>query len=390
MSKAKHSHAWSLTGAARAAREARISSAKFLATPAMAQRHRGQIEWALGIHAIHNGGDLLRALADLSRSLGYVLPYPDPDLLSELILQDEARFLNGATLYVLSPDMTDVVVAAALTLTIEDLELIHAETLPTQTGLIVLPHPLITRQLDGDLVDPRGFLWWHPARIALTLSKTVPAVHVATYLDGHGPVQPESWTDFTAMAAAAGTPVPPLLLNSMRSFPYKHRFTDAELQALDRFSSGARQLGSSARILSAELGLHEDQVVGEYIPGQEIEDYDDLFSVKFLFAFWRLAEQRIALTEHAPVNHSAQVTVDRAGVSADVRVVRLRRTSERRTGDGSTGRVDWQHRWPVRMHKVRQWYPSLGTHDLLWRGPYIKGPTDKPLIGGEQVWGLIR
>jgi len=32
----------------------------------------------------------------------------------------------------------------------------------------------------------------------------------------------------------------------------------------------------------------------------------------------------------------------------------------------------------VRMHKARQWYPSLQQHKVIYRGPYIKGPDDKP------------
>lgn len=43
----------------------------------------------------------------------------------------------------------------------------------------------------------------------------------------------------------------------------------------------------------------------------------------------------------------------------------------------------------VRMHKVRQWYPSEQRHKVIHRGPYINGPHDKPL-GGETVRGLVR
>ncbi len=44
----------------------------------------------------------------------------------------------------------------------------------------------------------------------------------------------------------------------------------------------------------------------------------------------------------------------------------------------------------VRMHKVRQWYPSIQQHKVIYRGPYVKGPEDKPLLGGETVRGLVR
>jgi hypothetical protein len=42
------------------------------------------------------------------------------------------------------------------------------------------------------------------------------------------------------------------------------------------------------------------------------------------------------------------------------------------------------------MHKVNQWYPSLGQHRVRFRGPYIKGPADKPLLNGDVVKGLVR
>jgi hypothetical protein len=30
-------------------------------------------------------------------------------------------------------------------------------------------------------------------------------------------------------------------------------------------------------------------------------------------------------------------------------------------------------------------HPSLGTHKLIWRGPYIKGPDGAPLLIGPQA-----
>jgi hypothetical protein len=82
------------------------------------------------------------------------------------------------------------------------------------------------------------------------------------------------------------------------------------------------------------------------------------------------------------------VRAEHAGVSPEVRVVQLRQPEQ--TGDSEAGGRDWRHRWVVRMHKVRQWYPSEGRHKVIYRGPYIKGPADKPLLGGETVRGLTR
>jgi hypothetical protein len=88
------------------------------------------------------------------------------------------------------------------------------------------------------------------------------------------------------------------------------------------------------------------------------------------------------------MNIISQKTPSTAGVPADARLVRLRRTEQ--TGASSHAARDWQHRWVVRMHKVRQWYPSLQQHKVIHRGPYIQGPDDKPLLGGEVVRALIR
>ena len=54
------------------------------------------------------------------------------------------------------------------------------------------------------------------------------------------------------------------------------------------------------------------------------------------------------------------------------------------------GHVEWQLHWVVRMHKDNQWYPSLGQHRVRFRGPYLKGPVDKSLFGGEIRRGLVR
>jgi hypothetical protein len=86
---------------------------------------------------------------------------------------------------------------------------------------------------------------------------------------------------------------------------------------------------------------------GEYMPGAEIEDRDDTFMPRFLFAFWRLCQQRIATADGTDASHSAQVAADRAGVSPDVRIVRLRRREQPAKAHG--GSREWHHRWPVRM-----------------------------------------
>ena len=70
-----------------------------------------------------------------------------------------------------------------------------------------------------------------------------------------------------------------------------------------------------------------------------------------------------------------------------MRVVQLGAPRRRPGETAPTGRA-YHHRWPVRMHKVRQWHPSLGEHRIIWRGPYIKGPADAPLLMTEKVYSV--
>jgi len=41
-------------------------------------------------------------------------------------------------------------------------------------------------------------------------------------------------------------------------------------------------------------------------------------------------------------------------------------------------------------HKVRQWFPSQQQNKIILRGPYVKGPADKPFVSGEVVRALTR
>jgi hypothetical protein len=310
--------------------------------------------------------------------------------------------------------MCDVVVAAAQTLTVDDLALLDPDDLPSPTGLVLLPHPLIVRTTSGNLGDDRAYVWHTPAQlhrpkpaaakglgrvVRRALSATVPgdrlpvmkvvdSVRVTSYMDTSGPVRPDSFRDMAARAAAAGTPLPPLMADSTRTFPFHPPVTAATRDAVTSLSAAARAQGNRWRELNANLGFDEGDNVSDrggftYHPGDEIDDADDLFSVRFLYAFWRLCGQQIAQISQDAPTPSAQSRADRAGVSPEVRVVTIR--PSRRSESTEPATRDWQHRWVVRMHKVRQWYPSEQRHKIVYGGPYVKGPADKPLLGGEVV-----
>ncbi|GAA5158917.1 hypothetical protein GCM10023321_39240 [Pseudonocardia eucalypti] len=61
----------------------------------------------------------------------------------------------------------------------------------------------------------------------------------------------------------------------------------------------------AAREQLAAGGADTAGVVGEYQPGTEINDLDNTFTARLLYAFWRLCEQGIARTDFVEPNHSA-------------------------------------------------------------------------------------
>jgi hypothetical protein len=382
-----------VTGAARFAREARISTVRYLRDAPIARVWElGKLQGAYAYHLAHLG-DPARAWATMFGGMGYRAPYPAGwEQAAGTVLADEARYLAGADLYVLTPQMCDVVVAAAQSLNRDDLDLMSEDDMPGASGLVVLPHPLIIRAVTGDLADMRAYTWRIPLQLEVAGDRgdvrDVPAVRMSSYHDTHGPVRPDIFLDFAAQARAQGTPLPPLLLDAKRCLPLRQQATGDQVRDLEEFVTTVRGMGDAARQQHADLGLEENRVIGEYVPGSQVEDRDDTFMPRFLYAFWRLCEQRIAVADHAEVNHSARVLAERAGVSPEVRIIRLRRTDQA-AGTGQPGR-EWHHRWVVRMHKVRQWYPSKGQHKIIYRGPYVKGPDDKPFLEGETVRGLIR
>ena len=128
--------------------------------------------------------------------------------------------------------------------------------------------------------------------------------------------------------------------------------------------------------------------MAEYDPQQ-----DTGFSLAaYAFAFWRLCRQPITTTSrhlHATAGPGDDRSDPHRLPPLDrVRIVRLRPAPAGPAHAGPDGR-GYHHRWPVRVHKVRQFYPSTGTHKVIWRGPYIKGPDGAPRLIGPKAQAAI-
>lgn len=106
-----------------------------------------------------------------------------------------------------------------------------------------------------------------------------------------------------------------------------------------------------------------------------------------LFALSHLARQaKLASTEVQTVRSPGKDRRGRRRTRADTITYLSYNTSEhqgRRNGDGSNRA--YSHRWVVRGHWRRQWYPSLNRHVPIWITDYIAGPADLPIEHRDKV-----
>jgi hypothetical protein len=82
--------------------------------------------------------------------------------------------------------------------------------------------------------------------------------------------------------------------------------------------------------------------------------------------------------------------VQRERLQDEMHVVKLRRLQIRKPQKptGEHHEVDWQHQWWVSAHYRAQWYPTEQAHKVIWIAPFLKGPTDKPIL--EKIYAVIR
>lgn len=378
---------WSLTASARAARDARVAVIRYLRTSPVERAWHAAILALLHESRTADAGNPEASRALLFSSMGYAPPFPATwDQASAVILADEARYLAQAGLYVLTPQMLAVVAAAAQTLSYSDLSLLRDDDLPGPSGLLVLPQPLRLRLPTGTIEETRAFTWRLPWRIPLPAGQgfagpELPAVRMSSYVSAR-----RTNADYRREVRRLGIALPPFLLESTWSLPL-HAATAAQQHDQQRLEAQLHRLNT-------EYWEQENKsapAAGEHALGSVIDDdQDGTFGSRFLYAFWRMCEQKIAAIASAETGHAARKTAAHAGVSPDVRIVALRRTASSAAAPGQPGHAEWHHSWVVRMHKVNQWYPSLGQHRVRFRGPYVKGPADKPLLGGDVVRGLVR
>lgn len=299
------------------------------------------------------------------------------------------KLLRQAEILVISPAAHAAVMAAAATLEPADISTLDRDRdILMPTGLLVLPEPIVVVNRTGTLSDTRAFGWQFITQHQILPTARYPGVRVTTFMDRDGPVQPAGWRQAVFQARASGNPLPPLMPDGMYGMRGDACLAEESTETLADLSEFHRQM-QRALTHASQWRAEPVPETGEWAGGRVDDPYDD-FVGRYMFACWRLLAQGV--TAVSPSHPAPAVRTTATGLDGsaprdpDVRVIRLAAPSPRPSEPaGETKRVH-HHRWPVRMHKVRQWYPSRQEHRVIWRGPYIKGPADAPLMTGEKAY----
>lgn len=332
----------------------------------------------------------------------------------------ERLVLENATLFWVSEDMVDLLLAAAGSVP-DDVRL---EDLPLHdpTGLIVFAKPWYGIDVDnpGHPVQVDAMSWGAarlpavPARgrdhdgLALTIS----SYRHVDFADGlaqaelmfaagtgainHGEREPLTEDQVLAKLRSAGLPDD----FGLNEAEYHHNADGNGAGSMVRDPDGQRSYNLTGRtwVPLGRVDWPVEDAIGT--PPWSVDDGDLASMVedrKVIAAFWTLIHQdgiAATVTEKAP--RAAARRSERAGVAkglSDVRVVRLRkveRTAPDDDGEGAPTR-EWSHRWIVSGHW--RWQPygeGRKLRRLTYVRPHVKGPADKPLHVPTTVNAWVR
>ena len=269
-----------------------------------------------------------------------------------------ATTMTVADTFIIAPAMHRAIVAATATLQSGDLNTLTRDTIAWESGFLVFPRRV-------QIGDSRGWVQVEAITWQVTATSSgEPVLRITSW----------SYTNTTIATTAKLWPqtihVPLTDDDTPAPIPY------------DAFRSGSPQTGWTCEDAIAEAGPDNDYGwVCDSGPEPAI-------IIAFLLTFLRIAAQPISITARCREQQPGQSGSQKY---EQVRVVQLRRFHNTADNINTPHRqINWRHSWVVRMHKVRQWYPSLGRHQIIFRGPYIKGPENAPLLAGEKIHALTR
>ncbi|MEW2810975.1 hypothetical protein AB0929_28390 [Streptomyces massasporeus] len=251
---------------------------------------------------------------------------------------EEVRRLSHAELFYVSPEMTDLTIAASDSLPFFAL---NREDLPSEHGLMVFAKPVVLYPNEDGRPEAQ-------IRACCWMVADHGAVWLSFYSDWH------AWLEESRTAGA-----------------FQPETVDESLQNDHWLCFETFVCGPLAKRRDIEGEWEEE--------AQEVGTLDNAVR-----AAWLLMQQPLARIEDLEPDRATRKRLRRLGHEpAPVRLIGLRRP--RATAGQGEGSREYQHQWIVRGHWRQQWYPKRQVHRPVWIAPHIKGPEGAPVIGGEKV-----
>lgn len=274
---------------------------------------------------------------------------PDVPLEPVMTVRWMMEGIRDATLYWVSPEMSDLV--SAMAPTIPD----ALPQPPVEAGFVMFARSLPgTDAATGGQIYTTAFQW---QPVMTTLG---PCLAIETY----------AWRDI-------------VFAYSSMNEEEKQRFNEVLPSRLMPTGGGEWPTDSETSDFS-KLTADDDIMQASLLEDRRL-----------LSCFWALASQKITIEENWVPDRATRRQILReqgwkaTAIPPAVRVIRLREPATRsRSGAGSD--VEWSHRWIVGEHWRNQWYPASGQHRPKLIHAYQKGPVDKPFVVRETVRALVR
>lgn len=313
----------------------------------------------------------------------------------QLLATTEADRLTRADLWHVDGDLADLVDAAYPTM---PPFAPRAHDLPGRNGFVTFARPLTSMIRDaipadrlfaealdtptpeGGDVDPADVEAMRSALLAVTTGE------VRIVAASWGPVEE------SALAVHAGGWPAGAVWMSFYSMP-------VSVQDRSILDSLGADFAAAHRSMMPTLAIDNELVMGWHPDGVDPTPWlinvttggTAAWGAAVMTAFLLSRQGNVAEQTDLPVPRPERRRYTRAGLPepGPVRVLRLRRTVRDRVpqGTGTSGR-EYRHRWVVRGYWRNTWYPSIKMHRPQWIAPYLAGPPDKPLLGGDKVTQL--
>jgi hypothetical protein len=256
------------------------------------------------------------------------------------------RTWANSEIFVARPDTVDLVTAAAQSLPYHPV--LAWDEMPCDFGFLRLLKPLQIWDRQGRTLCAHAIQWWR-AEMDMEIKGEkgkAQVIHYAIYSDASDPNDDYNQDPAAKKAADRGLKWPLAFLGFVPASQKMFKFDVTE-------------------------------IVKE-------SDWETAFLQKWLTSWWLMLRQQMVdapiVSADRPTRRRAQQALNTKELP-EIKVVDLRRREKTARDDAfaSDGNTNWTHRWGVRPHWRRQWYPSTQEHKLILIDFQIRGPEDKPL-----------